>query len=86
MGTKSKDQVLENFMKEFFPFDDLQEIGFFTKEMKEDYQAQANRVCKFFGFKTIYEYGSKEVRCHLSFTQPLKDEPFITEIKNIYES
>jgi len=81
-----KDQVLTNFMEEFFPFDALQKAGFFTKEMKGDYKAQADRVCKFFGFKTVYEYGAMEAKCHLSFAgERPKDEPFITEIENIYK-
>lgn len=48
-----KDKVLERFMKEFFDFKDLCKVGFFTKEMKGDYKAQAKKVCKFFGFKSV---------------------------------
>lgn len=78
-------ELLEKFMKEFFDFDDLQKSGFFTKEMKNDYQAQAKRVCDYFGYKTVYEYGSKEIRCHISEVKPKEDTPFITVIPNIYE-
>lgn len=54
---KEKDEVLKRFMKEFFHFPTLCKAGFFTKEMKGDYKAQAERVCKFFGYETVYEYG-----------------------------
>jgi len=54
--------------------------------MKGDYEAQAKRVCDFFGFKTVYEYGAEEIRCHISYggKRP-PDEPFITVIPSIYD-
>ena len=91
-----KDKTLENFMNEFFPFDEFK--WFFKNIKKDNYKAQAKKVCKFFGYKTVYEYGSKEVRCHISYGEPgdfrplsvdekgeLKEEPFITIIPSIYE-
>jgi hypothetical protein len=89
-----EDKTLENFMKEHFPFKELKGVGFFTKEMKGDYKAQAERVRKFFGYKTVYEYGAEEVRCHISYSgnRPLTlsetgvtEEPFITVKESIYE-
>jgi hypothetical protein len=90
-----KDKVLENFMKEFFPYGQFKKIGFFTPEMKGDYEAQAKKVCHFFGYKTVYEYGSKEMRGHITFSgdRPLsinnngelEPEPFITVFPSIYE-
>ena len=82
-------------MKEFFPYREFKRIGFFTKEMKGNYEAQAKKVCDFFGFKTVYEYGAMEIRCHVSYGQnerplvinsggKLQEEPFITCITNIY--
>lgn len=68
-----KDQLLEKFMKEFFPFKEFKDIGFFTKEMEWDYQAQSEKVCKFFGYKTVYEYGAKEVQCHISYGDGVLD-------------
>jgi hypothetical protein len=81
------DGVLERFMKEFFPFSQFKKIGFFTKQMKGDYKAQAKKVCDFFGYKTVYEYGAKEIRCHLSYADGKrpKDEPFVTVIPSIYD-
>jgi hypothetical protein len=88
-----KDKVLERFMKEFFHFPTLRKAGFFTKEMKGDYKAQAERVCQHFGYKTVFEYGAQEIRCHITelgnegYIQPFSErtEPFITVIGNIYE-
>jgi len=87
MSYQYKDkEVLNRFMKEFFCFKSLLKVGFFTKEMKNDYEAQANRVCEYFGFENVYEYGKDEVKCHLSFAgERPKDEPFITVIPSIYE-
>ena len=93
--TKTADKTLENFMKEHFPYSEFKRIGFFTKEMRGDYEAQAERVRKFFGYKSVFEYCAKEVRCHLTFAgnRPmhinengeLKSEPFVTVVANIYE-
>lgn len=86
---KEKDKVLERFMKEFFPFTELRKAGFFTKEMKNDYKAQAERVCKFFGYKTVYEYGAAEVEgVHLSYEAGKRpsNEPFAFKIRSIYEN
>ena len=85
--------VLQRFMKEFFPFAPLRKVGFFTKEMRGDYEAQAKRVCQHFGYKTVYEYGAKEIRCHLSETGKKgylqepgeRTEPFVTVIPSIYD-
>jgi hypothetical protein len=90
-----KDRLLENFMKEFFPFTVFRKAGIFTKEMKGDYKKQADKICYLFGYQSVYEYRSQEVRCHISYEgqRPLYvddggkliEEPFITVIKSIYE-
>ena len=54
-------------MQEFFAFDQFKEIGFFKEEMRNDYQAQADKVCHFFGYKTVFEYGAKPSQCHISY-------------------
>ncbi len=85
----NKDKLLKNFLEEFFDFTELKKAGLFDKTFKKnDYQKQADRLCTFFGFKTIYEYGSREIRCHLSYvdSEKSKKEPFVTVIPNIYES
>ena len=74
-------------MREFFPFSDLRKVGFFTPEMRGDYEAQAKRVCEFFGYQTVYEYGKDEARGHLSYDHPEArgNEPFVTIIPSIYD-
>lgn len=70
MGKKKEpnpDKVLERFMKEHFPYAFFKKIKFFDKQIRFDYKAQAARVCDFFGYKSVYEYGSKEIRCHLTY-------------------
>jgi hypothetical protein len=85
---KEKDEVLERFMKEFFHFPTLCKVGFFTKEMKGDYKAQAERVCQRFGFKTVYEYRATATEgIHISYADGKRPdgEPFAFKIKSIYE-
>ncbi len=93
---KQTDEVLKNFMREFFPYAEFKKIGLFTKEMRNDYEAQAKRICDLFGYETVYEYGAEEIRCHISYADgarptwinkegKLETEPFVTVIKSIYE-
>lgn len=78
--------VLKRFMKEFFPYSEFKKAGIFTKEHQRNYCLQARRICLYLGLKTIFEYGAKEVRCHITFAgERPSEEPFITEIKNIYQ-
>ena len=72
-------------MEEFFDFATLKKAGFYGKEIKKrDYKAQAERVCKFFGYKTVYEYGAKEIHAHVTSDDRLPHEPFVTVIPSIY--
>lgn len=82
-----EEQVLERFMKEFFPFTEFKKIGVFKPEMKNDYKAQAGRICQLFGYKTVYEYGAQEIHCHLSYVKGARPEGegFVTTIPSIYE-
>jgi len=81
-----KEELLKTFMNEFFPFNDFKKIGFFTAEMRGNYQAQAEKVCRYFGFDSVYEYGTIEVSCHITFAEGKRPEgePFITRIESIY--
>jgi hypothetical protein len=84
---KTGDDLLKSFMKEFFPYGEFKKAGVFTKEMRSDYHAQAKMICDQLGLKSIYEYGSQEIRCHISYAKgynPTND--FVTVIPNIYES
>jgi hypothetical protein len=95
MEQKESQLLLKSFMQEHFPYSEFKKIGMFTKEMRNNYQAQADVICKHLSLNTIYEYGKDEIRCHLSFAggRPLhiddngelKTEPFVTVIKSIYD-
>lgn len=82
-----KNRILKDFMEENFDFEALLKVGFFTKEMKGDYEAQAERVRKHFGYKSVYEYGAETVRCHITYEEGKRppDEPFVTETGGIYD-
>ena len=77
--------ILKKFMQEFFPFSEFKKIGFFAKEMKGNYVAQANRVCEWFGYASVFEYGAIEIKCHLSEVNPKPGSEFITTIGGIYD-
>lgn len=73
-------------MLEMFDFGELKKSGIYSKEIKRnDYQAQADRICHYFGFKTVFEYGKDSIQCHLSYANRMLEEPFVTVIKSIYE-
>ena len=83
----SDEGVLKRFMQEFFPFNEFMKAGLFTKEMKGDYNAQAKRICTFFGYETVYEYGAKTTSAHISYQKGYwpKDQGFMTVFPSIYE-
>lgn len=62
ISPKRKEQLLKSFLKEFFDFNSLCKAGLFTKDIKNDYNKQAEILCSFLGLKSIYEYGAKEIR------------------------
>lgn len=79
--------VLKRFMQEFFPYTEFKKIGLFTKEMRGDYYSQAQKVCHYFGFTSVFEYGSRQINCHITYVEGFRpeNEGFISTIKSIYE-
>ena len=67
---KDEDGVLKRWMQEFFPYSEFKKVGLFTKEMRGDYKAQAEMICRKLGIKSIYEYGKDEIRCHITYVNP----------------
>ena len=65
-----KYNVLVNWMKEFFPYAEFKKAGIFTKEMRGNYKAQAEHICRLLNLKSIYEYGREEIRCHITYANP----------------
>lgn len=80
-------KLLKRFMKEFFPYSEFKKAGIFTKEMKGNYYAQAVIVCNFLWLSSIYEYGSQDISCHITYVEGKipDNEEFITLIPSIYE-
>lgn len=74
--------VLKKFMQENFDFEELVKVGLFKKEWKNDYESQANKICHFFGYENVFEYGSKQITCHLSMGN---GNQFTGTIKSLYE-
>lgn len=66
---KSKDEgkALKSFMQANFCFSSLKKAGLFKNVKFNDYEEQAKRLCRMFGYESIYEYGKHEIRCHISY-------------------
>lgn len=55
-------EKLRQFMLDHFDFDSLKQVGFWPKGTRRtDFEAQAARVCHYFGYKSVYEYGAELV-------------------------
>lgn len=67
MKEKPKEQLLKEFIDYHFDLETLFQVGFLKPEMKGNYNAIAKRICKFFGFKTVFEYKAKTIRAHLTY-------------------
>lgn len=62
------DRILKEFLDENFDFYTLRKVGFFQKEMKKtDVHGQSERICKFFGYESVFEYGAKVIHAHISY-------------------
>lgn len=49
---------LKTFLEDEIDFYGLKKIGFWCSgTRKTDYEKQAAKICHFFGFKSVYEYG-----------------------------
>src|SRR6187431_1062753 len=60
-------KALKAYMQTHFDFSTLKKAGFFKGIKFNDYEAQAKRVCTFFGYDNVYEYSKHEIRCHISY-------------------
>ena len=95
MKTDYDPKILKDFINDNFDINTLIKVGFLKKKWGKDYLSIADRICTFFGYKEIYEYGSKEIRGHLSYdgdrpkhvneNGELKEEPLITVIQSKYD-
>lgn len=88
------DETLKNFIEERLDVDGLIRMGFIQKSQRHDYPAIAERVCTFFGYESVYEYGAHTTRAHISYADDglsvneegeLQQRPFITEFKGWME-
>ncbi|MFD2597337.1 hypothetical protein ACFSQ3_00115 [Sphingobacterium corticis] len=61
------DRILKEFLDDHFDFYTLRKVGFFKGLKKSDIHQQAERICKFFGYETLYEYGAKAIYAHISY-------------------
>ena len=88
--TKEESKALKSFLIANFSYKDLKKAGFFKDIKFNDYEGQAKKICDFFGYKNIYEYGKHEIRCHISYSESrpievdekgqLKTIPFVETI------
>lgn len=84
---KGERQRLKAFMESNFDFYILKKAGFFEKGIRKiDYEKQAERVCHFFTYKSIYEYKRPCdcIKCKTSFWKNInkcEDEEVGVEFK-----
>ncbi|MBB2951942.1 hypothetical protein [Sphingobacterium sp. JUb56] len=91
------DKLLKDFLNDHIDFYTLRKVGFFPKEMKKtDIHGQAERICKFFKYKTVYEYGAKVIHAHISYVDghrpswvneqgEYEQAPFVEKFGGIYD-
>ena len=55
--------------------------------MRSNYKAQADKICHFFGYETVYEYNTTTIHAHISFDgeRPEGFESFVTTINPWFE-
>lgn len=59
---EKEQQKLKDFIETHFDFYGMNEAGFWPKGTRRtDYDKIAARVCQFFGFESVYEYGRIEM-------------------------
>lgn len=92
-----EDQILKDFLNEHIDFYGLRKLKFFPPDMKKsDIHGQAERICKFFGYKTVYEYGAKVIHAHISYADghrpswvneqgEYEQAPFVEKFGGIYD-
>lgn len=74
---------LKKFIEDNFDFYGLKKAGFFKNIRKNEYEKIAARVCHFFSYESIYEYGKYKPcdrpGCNTGFAHHFKkDCPHIT--------
>lgn len=81
---KTEEQIkLKEFMQEHFHFSSMKKGGVFPKEMKfNDYEGQAERICKMFDLESVYDYANigRGAVCHISHVHPTPFDRFIEPI------
>lgn len=72
----SEDDKLKDFMEDHFDFASMKKSGVYPKELKKnDYEGQAAIICRMFSYESIYQYGTEEIVCHISYAHPVKHAP-----------
>lgn len=77
--------LLKKFMDEQFDLKELVKIGLIDKNIEGNYPLMANRICEYFGYESIYQYGAETITAHISYTGRVKNPPMIETFKNIYD-
>jgi len=79
---------LKKFMATHFDFNALKKAGFYKDIKKSDYEAQAERVRKFFGLESVYDYTeiAKGVSYHITESSYTFDCPICTCKNEVKES
>lgn len=77
------DSKLKEYMRDHFDFSLFKKIGLFQKDMKfNDYEGQAEIICRRFGLDSIYEYSNigRGEYCHITYAHPTPFDRFVEPI------
>lgn len=87
LSAGDKLELLKNFLTEHFDFKELKKAGFYKDINKTEYEKQAKRICDFFGYETVYEFGFNTTYAHITYADGHRPEgePFLTEFKAWHE-
>jgi hypothetical protein len=68
MNTEEERVVLKAFLESNFDFDSLKEAGFFKGIKRNQYELQAQRICKFFSLNSVFDYIALPTGpCHIDY-------------------
>ena len=76
-------QSLKEYMQDNFCFSTLKKAGVFPKEVKfNDYEGQAEVICRIFSLESIYDYSNIGRGCyaHISYVNPTPFDRFVEPI------
>lgn len=76
------DQKLKDYMRDNFDFSSMKKAGIFKGLKFNDYEGQAQVICRIFSLESVYEYSNigRGCYCHISYAHPTPFDRFVEPI------